>query len=316
MTSLLIITNHKIYLTLYLGQICNSVSFLYKFLQESEEFVINSRLRGVNLTEYHLALVEPEKLHTTRRMIYNRVPKCGSVTMWNLMSRVSRKNHFHTVASSIYDPPWVDEEEQKRTVVHVNGLREPFIYNRHLCFLDFPKFGYQMPVYVNLIRHPVDRFVSSYYYQRDLGKKKLTEEEYNVDINGCLERNFTECTLKGTFMLIPFFCGHGKECLQRTRGALGKAKENAVLYYGAVGLTEDFESFLKVLGCVIPHYFEGIDKIYKGKNANKTKDKGAFLTEANAKRLAQHMELEIEFYQFIKDRFYFLKQRLKGKCNV
>ena len=117
-------------------------------------------------------------------------------------------------------------------------------------------------------------------------------------------------------MLIPFFCGHGPECLQRTSNALQKAKENAALYYGPVGVLEDFEAFLKVLGCTIPHYFNGIETVFKGKKANKTKNKGTPITNSNYEKLAKHMELEVEFYQFIKDRFDYLKERLKSRCNL
>ena len=42
----------------------------------------------------------------------------------------------------------------------------PFSYVKHINFLDTTEFNQTMPTYINIVRHPVDRIISWYYYTR------------------------------------------------------------------------------------------------------------------------------------------------------
>ena len=46
------------------------------------------------------------------------------------------------------------------------NLTRPFSYVKHLNFLDTTEFNMTNPIYINIVRHPVDRILSWYYYIR------------------------------------------------------------------------------------------------------------------------------------------------------
>merc|ERR1719400_375185 len=45
-------------------------------------------------------------------------------------------------------------------------LSAPFSYVKHLNFLNFEEFNQTNPIYINMVRHPVERVISWYYYAR------------------------------------------------------------------------------------------------------------------------------------------------------
>ena len=42
----------------------------------------------------------------------------------------------------------------------------PLSYVKHVNFLNFEEFGRKNPIYINMVRHPVERIISWYYYIR------------------------------------------------------------------------------------------------------------------------------------------------------
>ena len=116
--------------------------------------------------ELNLELIH--SANTTRALIYNRVSKCGSTTMLNLIRRLSKRNRFYHAHSTIYSKRHISSGAQKQLAAKVTKLRKlkkPHLFDRHLHMLNFTAFGYPQPMYINIVRDPVARFVSGYYYQ-------------------------------------------------------------------------------------------------------------------------------------------------------
>lgn len=86
------------------------------------------------------------------------------------------------------------------------------IFTRHIHFLNFDELhmdktmsfsNLQKPLrkrkveYINLIRHPVDRFVSKFYHRRHgdygSGKSIITSINSTLDINTCVNLHLSEC---------------------------------------------------------------------------------------------------------------------------
>ena len=79
----------------------------------------------------------------------------------------------------------------------------------HFHFFDFSEFGAKNPIYFNVVRDPVARFISYYYYARkggiaDFNSKKRNEPEVyklisnytlwlQLDFNECIEKEIYDC---------------------------------------------------------------------------------------------------------------------------
>jgi dermatan/chondrotin sulfate uronyl 2-O-sulfotransferase UST len=50
----------------------------------------------------------------------------------------------------------------------------PWSFNRHVFYIDFGKYGVlNPPIYINLIRDPVERIISSYFYRRIVASRQV-----------------------------------------------------------------------------------------------------------------------------------------------
>lgn len=67
---------------------------------------------------------------------------------------------------------WLNYEDRKTYALMlyndtgVTNLTVPFSYVKHLNFLNFEEFNIINPIWVNMVRHPVERVVSWFYYTR------------------------------------------------------------------------------------------------------------------------------------------------------
>ena len=82
----------------------------------------------------------------------------------------------------------------------LKAYREPWLFERHLYFLDVTKYGMSMPMYINLVREPVARFVSGYYYKRFENPVPMSNEDRNRTIDECVFGNNWE-----VFAIFLFF---------------------------------------------------------------------------------------------------------------
>lgn len=262
----------------------------------------------------------------TKRVFYNRVGKCGSRTMIQLMHAVSKQNNFKVIESTRYRGLLhLRLHEQVEFVDFIDHLKAPFVYHHHLHFVEFQRFSSVQPIYINLIRDPLARLVSSYYFRRFGDYRgdrrtwtfKGTDAEKNMTFDECVLRNKSECRDARIFYITPFFCGQETFCQRPSELALKQAKINVIRNYLVVGVTEEFQDFLFVLEKLLPRFFTGVRNIYKSpgdflnskivttKTMNK-KGPSEEVQEIMKKRLA----LEYDFYNFVKDRFHRLKYEL------
>ena len=82
---------------------------------------------------------------------------------------LAKKNGFEFFVSGRYSfRPWAKEEESIFVDAIVNQ-HKPFVYDRHFYHVDFALYGVRpqdAPAYVNLVRDPIERFVSYFHYMR------------------------------------------------------------------------------------------------------------------------------------------------------
>ena len=104
-----------------------------------------------------------------------------------------------------------------------------------------------------MIRDPIDRFESFYYFSRfgnvkgGGGKAKLSEIQKLETVDQCVERRRKEC-IQPVWQVVPYLCGSAPVCQERSRDALERAKvrTNIILVRVVRGIPYTFP--LQLLG--------------------------------------------------------------------
>ncbi|XP_059219907.1 heparan sulfate 2-O-sulfotransferase pipe-like isoform X1 [Stomoxys calcitrans] len=278
-----------------------------------------------------------EKLNNTPNaevdlIFFNRVPKVGSQTMMELLKMLGKRNGFHPVRDKPGNTETImlaDDFEQN-LVEEILEAKRPGTYSKHVAYIDFEDLDYPEPIYINLVRNPVERIISWFYYIRApwyiAERKKMFPNLYQLPSAQWLKKDFSECVLKGdpecTFLAnerkglgdhrrqMLFFCGQDSEtCMPFDNyEAMQRAKHHVETKYAVVGSWEDTNVTLTVLENYIPRYFSGAaHEYYKAENRLHKTNRNSFrppVTDEARRVLSRNLTHEIEFYHFCKQRLY------------
>ena len=127
-----------------------------------------------------------------------------------------------------------------------------------MYYADFTSSPVQ-PLKINMIRHPVERFISHFNYRHNGDQISESVEISNYTIDECILNNFKECEYIANYM-IPFFCGQEKLCRKGTKESFEIARDNLVNEYAFIGITEHFEDVITILEKLVPSFFGGLSQ--------------------------------------------------------
>ncbi|KAF7277440.1 hypothetical protein GWI33_007281, partial [Rhynchophorus ferrugineus] len=184
-----------------------------------------------------------------------KVPKTGSTSFVGIAYDLCKKNHFHVLHVNITANNHIlSLNNQLHFVKNVTkwNLMKPALYHGHFAFIDFMKFGFPRPLFINILRKPLDRFISYYYFVRygDNFRPYLIRRKAGnkMTFDECVQQGLPECDPNAMWLQVPFFCGHSANCWKPgNKWALTEAKKNLVDNYFLVGVTEELEDFINVL---------------------------------------------------------------------
>ncbi|XP_060529091.1 heparin sulfate O-sulfotransferase [Cylas formicarius] len=273
--------------------------------------------RGVDFTDEEDVLV-----------LYNRVPKTGSTSFVGIAYELCKRNAYHVLHVNITANSHIlSLNNQISFVNNVTNWKsmKPALYHGHFAFIDFSKFGFPKPLYINIIRRPLDRFISYYYFVRygDNFRPYLIRRKHGdtITFDECVERDLPDCDPNLMWLQVPFFCGHASNCWKPgNKWALTEAKKNLVNNYFLVGVTEELEDFIGVLEQSLPRLFKGATNHYLNSNKShlrQTVQKDS-PSDETVKKIKQSAiwQMENEFYDFAVDHFHFAKKNtLKNKLQ-
>uniref|UniRef100_A0A3P9KQ97 Uronyl 2-sulfotransferase n=1 Tax=Oryzias latipes TaxID=8090 RepID=A0A3P9KQ97_ORYLA len=275
--------------------------------------------------------IPPRELPFPSQVVYNRVGKCGSRTVVILLRLLAEKHQFNLFSSDIHNKTRLTKHEQVDLMRNISQIPPPFLYTRHVHFLNFSRFRIEQPVYINIIRDPINRFLSNYFFRRFgdwrgeqnhlIRTPGMKDDERYLDINVCILENYPECSNPRVFYIIPYFCGQHPQCREPGVWALERAKQNVLENYLIVGILEELEEVLLMLERLLPHYFAGVLNIYKSpeykKMGNMTGTVRKQTPSLEALKVLYHrMRYEYEFYNFIRDQFHLMKKKIGLKSAV
>lgn len=257
-------------------------------------------------------------------VIYNRVPKTASTSFANIAYDLCATNKFHVLHINVTKNYHVlSISDQMRFVQNITAWSafKPAFYHGHVAYLEFSRFGIDVrPVYINLIREPLERLVSYYYFVRNgdnfrphLKRRKAGDTE---TFDECVEKGASDCDPDNLWMQIPFFCGHAAECwVPGSQWALETAKYNVIHKYLLVGTTESLGDFIALLEATIPRMFRGATQLYDaglGEKSHMRKTNNKLpASQQTIKKFHESSiwRMEQDFYEFVKDHFRYVKKR-------
>ncbi|XP_071487242.1 uronyl 2-sulfotransferase-like [Diadema antillarum] len=256
-------------------------------------------------------------------VVYNRVPKCGSRTLLEVVKLLAEKNGIHGPVSM--EPPGNKPRLLllTQTVERVKSKTKAFIEG-HVHYHGFDK---KRVYFINIIRDPLDLLVSSFYFTR-LGDgmlsdkamanmiKRVKPEVMNETFDECVRQNRLSCTgPRALSRIMGFFCGHHPDCWKPTKWTLDEAKRN-LDQYTLVGLVEEYNLTMRALEFLFPSMFSGMVETYTKLN-NQTDFRSKVQTNHHVPpspwtvtTMRERMQLEYEFYHYARARFYALLKEL------
>ncbi|XP_037827683.1 heparan sulfate 2-O-sulfotransferase pipe-like [Lucilia sericata] len=258
-------------------------------------------------------------------LFFNRLEKVGSVSMAQLIKSLSLVNNFIPHRNAAYDrtPQQLTPEVETEFAEELMSLPDASSYVEHTNWINFTMHDLPRPIYMNLIRHPVQKVISAYYflrtpavYARYSDSVQMTTEELNMSFNECVKRQIKPYCVFDSHTLYNrdwrrfslHFCGNKKICKQfNSQTATQIAKRNIEQDYAVVGTWEETNITLTVLEHYIPRFFKDATKIFYSDgnkyHKNATPHKTELEPEVEAKLKIQ-FGFEIELYNFCLQRLY------------
>lgn len=288
------------------------------------------RLRGLSFSNMQKSSIEGEASESRRQIeddddlviFYNRVPKTGSTSFVGVVYDLCGRNKFHAIHLNVSRNMHVmSVPDQMLFAYNITSWwrKMPAVYHGHLAYVEFERFSLRnRPLYINIVRKPLDRLVSYYYFLRFgdtfrpyLRRNKQGDKE---TFDECVQRGNPDCKPEKLWLQIPFFCGHAPQCWSPgNKWALEHAKRNLVEKYLLVGITEEIGDFIAILEATVPRIFKGATKLFTegGKShLRKTASKKP-LERATIEHFEQSKiwKMENEFYEFANKVFQTAKKR-------
>ncbi|VDL76074.1 unnamed protein product [Nippostrongylus brasiliensis] len=292
---------------------------------------INARLNA-SYNDNVSKSVLPVSTHSQSAQIvfYNRVPKTGSTTFTNAVAYdLFKVNGFNVIHLNMTKNRQVMSlTDQSEFINNISSWKErlPAFYHGHVAFIDFERFGYPNPLYINIVREPLERILSHYYFLRfgdnyRIGLKR-SRAGNNETFDECVMRAGRDCDMKQMWIQIPYFCGHHHFCtVVGSREALNQAKRNLVEKYLLVGISEQIRDFIALLERLVPQFFRGALKHFDGLDENRahlryTKRKYPPTDQTlSIIRRNEVYQMEKEFYDFAKEEFLALFKKATNGTN-
>lgn len=146
-TSFLLIAEKEIYKDWEIGR---KILFLRKGKKEAKFADINAE------TSFFFPCEERDP----QIIVYNRIPKTGSTTMVALLNKLALRNNFHV----IFPRPFYSHSAVRKAIADAISSGQQIMICNHFNFPEI-KYGTKL-AYINILRSPVNRCFSGYYYSR------------------------------------------------------------------------------------------------------------------------------------------------------
>lgn len=264
----------------------------------------------------------------TQLVIYNRIPKTGSTSLVNLVYHLWKQNSVRIALLNVsHNGLFLNRMNQLHLVWNLTERvigQQPLLLHGHFVYLNFVQFGSPIrPIYVNMIRDPLERLASYYYFIRfgddfrpNLTRRRMSDPNQRVlTFDECVQTGGIDCAPNDLWVQVPFFCGHAAYCrIPGNPAALETAKRRVTDSYLIVGLSEAFDEYVLLLERFLPRFFSGATQLLQasgGWHLRRTKYKLPITETTRALfRNDPVWRAEQEFYEFVRTEFWAVRNAL------
>lgn len=260
------------------------------------------------------------------------MPKCGSTTLKVLLKELAIKNKFaqYIVLMGSGKTSKDDTEEMLVNDIYkeyqkaAQAKQSPFIAVKHETILNFTKFGKEQPTTFNIVRDPIDRFVSNYYFCRygSISMPNYRCRPYPEDKRLMLVDDFftTGHGKVGMFAdthYVTWLCGYNPLCKlsiskdDKNKPAVYSYTKNLIMNdYLVIGILEEFKKTLNLFEIMMPEIFTGAlqtvtdEKVTSAAAAMKTNKKAGLSNETRIFLERNQFSYDMDLYHFVKAKFY------------
>jgi hypothetical protein len=229
-------------------------------------------------------------------LIFLHIPKTGGTTLRHILERCYRRDQICTFK----DPGFLSQIEYFKRLPPEKRKAYRLIEG-HLS-LGFHRYLPGHWSYITLLREPIARILSFYYYARSHAEHYLysTLRDDLVDLRSLLKQR-TAHTHEFFNLQTSMIAGDEWDDPERPadRAALERAKQNLRSYFRVVGLTEEFDATLRLLS----QTFGWKVGFYRKRNVTRRKPHVEMLDPEVSKLLRAANALDIELYQFARELF-------------
>lgn len=322
------------------------IYFSSKVQRISPKFPLSNAVNNnIDITQksYNNQLTKTENSYNQAKnqiIIYNRIPKTGSTTFANICNLLAKENKFWNVNLNTTLPngdfgnsyiwPLAEQKSFLRNITKWKH-KQPAIYHGHFSFINPSRYiiyNSSLISYINLVRNPLERLVSYYYFIRygdDFRPNKIRKNHNDLrSFDQCVQETYKDfdniqphrdCGPEKIWMQIPLFCGQFKRCWDNSEGnrrwAYNTAVDNFYKYYSIVGYTKSYLQFFELLESLYPDFFKnaskliieewgGIEKLSLRHTRNKLQPSAKSI---EILKNTLEFKYEMMFYQIVKNEF-------------
>jgi len=234
--------------------------------------------------------VHESLLHETKRenfsspIVFIHVPKTGGMTLYSMIREIYKPSELHKIN------PAAESIEKYRSLPQTRKDRLKMIYGH----MDYGLRELLPPdsSYVTLMRHPVDRVISHYYYVRRTENDPLRELALRTSLYDWVAHCNLEEMDNGQTRRLSGMAGGIKfgEC---SREVLEQAKINAAKDFALVGVTERYDETYILMSMM----FGWPIKNYQSVNVAKSKPGQNEIPARTIRLIEKFNTLDMELYE-------------------
>jgi hypothetical protein len=234
-------------------------------------------------------------------IIFAHIPKAAGTTLHRIIEQQYHRQDIYSIYPTPRNPEggfsqFVNLPPEQRAQIRI--MKGHLLFGLH-AYLPGPF------TYFTLLREPIDRVISFYYYVRQNAQHYLHQHvlAQNMSLRQYIESQAT--TANDNFQVRMLAGAQGIAFGQCTRGMLDEAKFNLQEYFSVAGLSEHFDATLLML----KHAFQWRSVYYVRQNVNVRRPALATVPPDTLDLIREQNWLDIELYQYVKQLF---EDRLKN----